>query len=127
MADQESNQNRFYRDQEARIMAMFQDESSDWDRLTNELDEALADPFLPRLDRANFHAIRALSAGTDAQEHIDRARTTMQGIVEYLKVIEKSDEEIEVLMAPLKDLVDTVEGIMERFNAEGSIEEEQSG
>lgn len=49
MADAYANQLAFYDAQDKEVMRLFNENPIDWTRLTPFLDEALADPALPRM------------------------------------------------------------------------------
>nr|OQO13801.1 hypothetical protein B0A51_17034 [Rachicladosporium sp. CCFEE 5018] len=97
-----TNPGRFYADQEHEIMRMFEEEDTDWDYISRSF-----------LAPANLEAMRAMSAGKHAPEHLARARETMQSMEQTLEVDGKGAEEIARLMAPMVRLVQSVQVLTE--------------
>ena len=105
-----ANQHAFYDSQHEEVNAIFQAEEIDWDRLTPLLNNALADPHLPRWYRAKFEAIAACDGDYDsAKEHIERAKEVIEDMRAVLDAEGRDSAYIEERLAPVVEMVTAIE------------------
>ncbi|KAK5110612.1 hypothetical protein LTR62_005651 [Meristemomyces frigidus] len=108
-----ANTHAFYDDEHQRIIEMFQGavEEEEWEALSIHLDDALANPSLPRWYRAEYEAIRAWTSGRP-EEHIQRAKEVVQ---EMSLAMEANDDHHEHQLQPILDMIEVAEeGILDR-------------
>ncbi|EGP88908.1 unnamed protein product [Zymoseptoria tritici ST99CH_1A5] len=84
----------------------------DWPAVAIRVDQALSDPALPRWYRAEYQLIRAMYAH-DPESHLNHARASVADMVQVLRDDEKSAEEIDERLAPLRDLLTIIEGALQ--------------
>ena len=86
--DRMRNQHEFYDAEHEMINNLFQsvDSDEDWDKLCGHLDDALANPFLPRWYRGIYEAMRAWDSDFP-EENIQRAKDA----VEDMRLVSDTD------------------------------------
>ena len=92
------NRHRFYDAEHDMIRDLFQTAKSDddWEKLTVALDNALANPPLPRWYRAEYEAIRAWTSELP-EENIQRAKD----VVEDMRMVMQAEDRDEASVLPL--------------------------
>ena len=89
-----ASQQAFYDARDSDIDKLFEEATADadWDDSIREIDTALADASLPRICRAQYHAIRARNS-PNAAEDIQRAKESLEDMREVLRVEGKTEEQ----------------------------------
>ena len=101
-----TNVDNFYDDQYVQINDLFA-EPTDWDALNHGLDQALADPFLPRLHRAEYEALRAWDS-EERQMHIERANDAIEDLRLVYEAEGRDQPEVDEILDPLREMVKAV-------------------
>ncbi|CZT16401.1 uncharacterized protein RCC_02244 [Ramularia collo-cygni] len=121
------NQHAMYDQQYATISAMVgseDDEAPDWPALALRLDEALSDPALPRWHRAEYHIIHAWCT-QEPELQLERARESIEGMVQVLQAEGLSQEQIDARLEPLTSMMATTQSALDDKNKEKAAREEK--
>ncbi|KAK5136616.1 hypothetical protein LTR08_002630 [Meristemomyces frigidus] len=109
MADAMRNRHAFYDAEHEMIDGLFQsDEGEDWDKLCGHLDDALANPFLPRWYRAKYEAIRAWDSDFP-EENIQRAKDAVEDMRLVLEADDRDADYQEERLGGLRVMIEAVE------------------
>lgn len=109
-------QHRQYDAQYEAIGAMYDPEDgteTDWKSLAPLVEEALNDPALPRLHRAEFHIINAWYSN-EPEVKLGFAREVIDDMVQVLQADGRSLQQIDARLMALREMFDLTEGAVKR-------------